>query len=124
MEKVKIGVVGARRGGSMIEYCLTAPHAEVVAICDIRQELIDEWKAKSPDTVTFYKDYDEFLTHDMDAVVLANYATEHAPFAIKALDKGFNVISEVLPVQPMKEAVELVEAVERSGNKYFFAENC
>jgi predicted dehydrogenase len=74
--------------------------------------------------VTFYDNYEDFLTHDMDVVVLANYATEHAPFAIKALDKGFNVISEVLPVQTMKEAVELVEAVERSGKKYYFAENC
>lgn len=123
MEKVKIGVVGARRGGSMIEYCLTAPHAEVVAICDIRQELIDEWKAKSPDTVTFYKDYDEFLTHDMDAVVLANYATEHAPFAIKALKAGLHVYSEVLPARTLKEAVELVETVEETGNIYAYGEN-
>ena len=45
----------------------------------------------------------------MDAVVLANYANEHAPFAIKAMKKGLHVFSEVLPVQNMKEAVELVE---------------
>ena len=31
------------------------------------------------------------LEHDMDAVVLANFATEHAPFAVKALEKGFHV---------------------------------
>ena len=29
------------------------------------------------------------------------------------MEKGFDVISEVLPVQTLKEAVELVEAVER-----------
>jgi len=34
--------------------------------------------------VTTYTDYDRFLEHDMDAVILANYFHEHAPFAIKA----------------------------------------
>ena len=48
----------------------------------------------------------------MDAVVLANYANEHAPFAIRCMEEGKHVFSEVLPVQTMKEAVELIEAVE------------
>jgi predicted dehydrogenase len=56
-------------------------------------------------------------------VVLANYATEHAPFAIKAMNKGLNVISEVLPCQTLKEAVELVETVESTGMKYYYLEN-
>ncbi len=33
----------------------------------------------------------------MDAVVLANYAHEHAPFAIRCLNEGKHVLSEVLP---------------------------
>lgn len=49
----------------------------------------------------------------MDAVVLANYANEHAPFAIKCLNAVKHVYSEVLPVQNMKEAVELIEAIEK-----------
>ena len=32
--------------------------------------------------VTSYTDYERFLEHDMDAVVLANHFHEHAPFAI------------------------------------------
>ena len=32
--KVKIGVLGAYRGTSMINYCEIANNAEVVAICD------------------------------------------------------------------------------------------
>lgn len=61
--------------------------------------------------------------HDMDAVVLANYAHEHAPYAIKAMKLGKHVLSEVLPVQTMKEAVELIEAVEETGMIYAYAEN-
>ena len=59
----------------------------------------------------------------MDAVVLANYANEHAPFAIKAMKLGKHVFSEVLPVQTMKEAVELVETVEETGMIYGYGEN-
>jgi predicted dehydrogenase len=59
----------------------------------------------------------------MDAVVLANYANQHAPFAIRAMKLGKHVFSEVLPVQTMKEAVELIEAVEETGKIYAYGEN-
>jgi len=124
MEKVKIGVLGGYRGTSMINYCKRANNAEVVAICDKNPEVLNAQKdfAKGMD-IAFYETFDEFLEHDMDAVVLANYAHEHAPFAIKALKKGLHVFSEVIPVQTMKEAVELVEAVEETGCIYGYGEN-
>lgn len=34
MKKNKVGVLGAYRGSSMINYCSVANNAEVVAICD------------------------------------------------------------------------------------------
>ena len=124
MKKVRIGVMGAFRGTSMINYCLKADNAEVVAICDKWVEGIEKQKQQHPDAnITYYTSFDEFINHDMDAVVLANYANEHAPFAIKCLNKGLHVFSEVLPVQTMKEAVELVEAVEKTGKIYAYGEN-
>ena len=123
MKKVKVGVVGVGRGQTMIQYCETSSHAEVVAICDKWEEGLARCKKKHGDAVTYYTSYDEFLNHDMDVVVLANYANEHAPFAIKAMNHGKHVISEVLPVQTLKEAVELVETVERTGLHYCYLEN-
>ncbi len=123
MKKLKIGVLGAYRGSGVINYCESANHAEVVAICDKNPDTINRHKAIHGDKITYYSDFDEFLKHEMDAVFLANYANEHAPFAIKCLKAGKHVYSEVLPVQHMKEAVELVEAVEESGLVYSFAEN-
>ena len=121
---VRIGVVGVGRGRTMINHCDTVKGAKTVAICDNYDILLDKAKKDYADRdITFYDNYEDFLGHDMDVVVLANYATEHAPFAVKALEKGFHVLSEVLPVQTMKEAVELIEAVERTGKKYFYAEN-
>ena len=124
MKKVRIGVLGAYRGTSMINYCKRADHAEVVAICDKSPEALDAQKAAAEGLdIAFYERFDDFIQHDMDAVVLANYANEHAPFAIRCLKKGLHVFSEVLPVQNMKEAVELVEAVEESGLVYAYGEN-
>ena len=54
---------------------------------------------------------------------LANYANEHAPFAIRCMNEGKHVFSEVLPVQTMKEAVELLETVEKKGKIYAYGEN-
>ena len=124
MKKVKIGVLGGYRGSSMINFCKRADNAEVVAICDKNPDVIAVQKENTKGLdVTFYDDFDEFLKHDMDAVVLANYANQHAPFAIKAMRAGKHVYSEVLPVQNMKEAVELIEAVEETGMIYAYGEN-
>lgn len=124
MNKIKVGVMGARRGGAMIDYCKKAENAEVVAICDKAQYLLDIQKKKAEGlNISFYTSFDEFIKHDMDAVVLANYANEHAPFAIRCLKAGKHVFSEVLPAQTMKEAIELIEAVEESGLVYSYGEN-
>ena len=127
MKKIRIGVLGGYRGNTMIQWCVRyRKEAEVVAICDFSQEVLNKLRAdmeKQNYHPALYENFDEFLQHDMDAVVLANYANEHAPFAIRCLEKGLNVLSEVLPVQTLSEAVRLVEAVEKSGKKYVYAEN-
>jgi len=124
LRKVRIGVLGGYRGTSMINYCEVASNAEIVAICDKNLDVLEEQKKNlAGQSITFYDNFDEFLQHDMDAVVLANYANEHAPFAIKCLNAGKHVFSEVLPVQTLKEAVELIETVERTGLVYAYGEN-
>ena len=124
MKKVRIGVVGAYRGSSMINYCKYSDNAEVVAICDNNLEVLNYQKnACCEYNITFYDNFEDFIKHDMDAVVLANYANEHAPFAIRAMKAGKHVFSEVLPVETMKEAVELIEAVEETGKIYAYGEN-
>jgi len=123
-KKIKLGVLGAGRGLSMLNYCRLVDDCIVVAICDNNPEIISINKETFDyENIVVYTDYNEFLKHDMDAVMLANYAHEHAPFAIKALKAGKHVLSEVLPCQTMKEAVELVEAVEETGKIYAYGEN-
>ena len=121
--RVKVGVLGAGRGLTIMSYCEQSDNAALVAVCDRDETCLAAVREKYPD-VALYTDFDEFLGHGFDLVVLANNANQHAPFAVKALKKGINVLSELLPVQNMKEAVELVEAVEQSGKLYAYGENC
>lgn len=125
-QKIRIGVFGARRGQTMVNVLSQHPHAELTAVCDYFPPALERCRQMAEQAgckVTLYEDFDRFFQHDMDAVVLANYATEHAPYAVRLLDSGRHVISEVLACQTMAEAVQLVEAVERSGKVYSYAEN-
>lgn len=126
MEKVKMGIFGLGRGSVMAHYCSVADDAELVAICDRNEDLIKKLKKHYPKykNVKSFTSFDEFLEKGgMDAVMLANFADDHAPFAVRCLNKGIHVFSEVLPVANLKEAVELVDAVEKSGKVYSYAEN-
>ena len=94
--KVKIGVLGAYRGKNMIDVLLAYHEdAEVVAICDMFEPALINVRNQAEElgvtNITYYNNFEDFLKHDMDAVCLANYATEHVPFAIKCLE------SETLP---------------------------
>lgn len=121
---VKLGVFGGRRGDCMIEWCNKTGKAKVVAVCERDKNVVDKLRAKyGKQKIVFCRDFDEFIKRDFDGVVLANYATEHAPYAVKALDAGKHVLSEVLPFETLKEGVELVDAVKRSGKVYAYAEN-
>lgn len=124
--KLKIGVMGARRGETMMRVLQKHPDAELTAICDNfepallgAKKFCDEFNAD----IAIYTDFDEFIASDLDAVVLANFANEHAPFAVKAMKAGKHVMSEVLPCQTPAEAVALIEAVEETGKVYTYAEN-
>lgn len=117
---VRVGVVGIGRGLAFIEQSTADLGIELVALCDTWAERLDEINAEHG--VATYTDYDEFLEHDMDAVVLANYFHQHAPFAIKALRAGKHVMSETAACMTMAEGVELVREVERSGLIYMLAE--
>ena len=123
--RIRFGVLGAGRGRTMMNYCVSSGHAELVAVCDKVPARLEEARKAYGESggVTFYEDFEAFLRHDMDCVVLANYANEHAPFAIRCMEAGKHVLSEVLPIQTLEEAVALIETVERTGRVYAYAEN-
>ena len=117
---IRVGVMGVGRGQTFMK---GAKHAgmELVALCDTWEEKL--LKVGKEYDVATYTSFDDFIKHDMDAVVLANYCHDHAPFAVKALDAGLHVMSECIAARTMAQCVELCAAVERSGKIYMIAEN-
>jgi predicted dehydrogenase len=117
---VRVGVLGLRRGAAMAGLAGRAG-MRVVAVCerdDRRRE-----RAATALGVAPYRDLESFLDHPMDAVILVNDFDQHAPVAIQALERGLSVLSETAACRTLAEGVALVEAAERSGGVYMFAEN-
>ncbi len=129
-KRIRIGILGARRGASFVYAAMRIEGVEVVALCDkwesfLREKLaeINPKRHEGHPEIIGYTDFDKFIKHDLDAVVLCNYFHEHAPFAIKALNTGLHVMSECSACHTLAEGVQLAEAVEKSGKVYMLAEN-
>ena len=118
----RVGVFGLNRGSTLAKNGKPAG-LEFVAACDKNPATFKYMNGIAEPDAVFYTDFDDFIRHDMDAVIIANYFNEHAEFAIKALKAGKAVLSECTPAATLAECVELVEAVEQTGGKYMLAEN-
>ena len=121
MKNLKLGVFGLNRGSDNFE-SIIYNDVEIVAVCDKDERLLNRAKDKLGD-VALYTDFDSFINHGFDAVYLANYFPEHAPYAIKALNRNIHVISECTAAGTLAECVALVRAAEKSKAIYMLGEN-
>lgn len=122
MKKVKIGVLGAGRGIDVAENFIHLG-CEIVALCDFNEKRRNEGLKNLGVDVPAFDNFDDFIGQEMDAVILANYFHEHAPYAIKCFEKGIHVFSECISNGTMAEGVELIRAYEKSNSIYMLAEN-
>lgn len=126
---LQLGVVGLRRGMDVATTVIGDENVHIRAICDIdkAQMQLSREKLEKAGVTDFlcFDSYDDFLASDIDAVYIANYATEHVPFAIKALDAGKHVLSEIPSVYSVEQARDLKAAVKAHPELKFMAgENC
>jgi predicted dehydrogenase len=123
-KRVRLAIVGGNRGTSF----LNALHAlsdriDLTATCDLNELVLNQWKEKFPEIRT-YSDYSRMLQDSsIDAVFVISPMHLHARHSIEALNAGKHVLSEVIAIQSLEEAWELVETVERTGLKYMMSEN-
>ena len=120
---LKVGVVGLRRGMNLLRVFSLHKDIKAVAVCDLNEERAQNVK-KQMELEAAYTDYDEFLSHDMDVVVVATPVPLHVSHSIAALESGKHVLSEVPAANSIDECRDLVEAVRKSGKKYMLGENC
>ena len=122
MNRIKIGVFGAGRGVDIAKNFMLL-NCDIVALCDFRPDRLEQGAKQLGNGVALYEDFDSFIEHGMDAVILANYFHEHAPFTIKCFEKGIHVFGECISNGTMAEGVELAKAFEHTDSIYMLAEN-
>lgn len=122
MKNIKLGVFGVGRGMAIAKNFMLNG-AEVVAICDFHKERLEAAKTQLDGSVKAFDNFDDMLDAGVDAIILANFFHEHAPYAIKCLERGIHVFSECISNGTMGEGVALLRAAEKSNAIYMLAEN-
>lgn len=122
MKQIRIGIFGTGRGISIAKNFMKLD-CDIAAICDSHPERLRQAADSLGGTAAVYTDFEAFLDHGLDAVVLANFFHEHAPYAIRCFEKGIHVFSECISNGTMAEGVALVRAFEKSSSIYMLAEN-
>ena len=125
VERLNIGIAGARRGPALIAGFRAHENVEVTAICDIDEERLGE-AADRQSVRNRFTDFDRMLESDIDLVFVATPMHLHVPQTLAALDAGKHVMSEVTAAVSVEQCRELLDGVQhakKSGLKYMMAEN-
>ena len=117
--KLKVAIIGTGwiAGAHMAEY-KKMPDVEIVAAADlIPGKAADFMKAWELPDARCYLSCHELLEHehDLDAVSICTYNTQHAPCAIDALEHGVNVLLEKPFTVTLEEAAAVMRAEKKSG---------
>jgi predicted dehydrogenase len=97
----------------------------VAACCDVLAESVAGFQSefRLPDSHCF-TDYQEFVSADLDAVVIVTPVPFHAEQTVAALSAGLHVLCEVTAANSIEGCARIVETVRRTGKIYMMAENC
>ena len=114
---LRVGVLGAGpiSQAAHFEACRKAKNAELYAICDVAEDLLERMSAiHAPKEA--YADYDAMLADpNVDAVIVAIADQLHVPMSRKALEAGKHILVEKPMGVTVEEFEELRDAARTSG---------
>src|SRR4051812_24733998 len=114
---LRVGVLGAGQiaQAAHLEACRKAANAELYALCDAAEDLLEPVAAAHRPRVT-YTDYDRMLGDPLvDAVIVAIADQFHVAMALKAIAAGKHVLVEKPMGVDVSECETLAAAVAASG---------
>ncbi|HTT70926.1 MAG TPA: Gfo/Idh/MocA family oxidoreductase [Anaeromyxobacteraceae bacterium] len=115
--RLRVGVLGCGpiAQAAHLESANKARNAELYAICDVAQDLLERMAAMHAPRKTF-QDFRQMLADpDLEAVVIATADGFHVPAALAALEAGKHVLCEKPLGVSVEEVEELGRAVRASG---------
>ena len=124
MDKLKVGILGLRRGMAHLRNFLATEEAEVIGACDRFAACRERGEALLASTGgKVVPEFDELLEMKPDAVVIASNGKRQVTHACKAMEAGCHVLSEVPGADTEEELLRLRDTVERTGKIYMLGEN-
>ncbi len=128
MQQLRVGLVGVGgnqvgdgRGMSHARHLAALDAGKIVAVMDIVPEATERVGRQLE--AAPYTDFDKFLAHGLDVIILATPDVLHAQQAAYALEKGVGVVSEVPGATSVEDGKRLVQAQRKSGGFYMLLEN-
>ncbi len=119
---LKVGIAGLMRGQVYIDCFKAQKDVEVSAFCDSNKQFLYQ-VGKQFSVSNLYTQYEKFLKADVDVVVVATPLPLHVRHSVAALNAGKHVLSEVPPVNSIKEGEALFKAAKKAKTKYMLAQN-
>jgi predicted dehydrogenase len=116
MEKVRVGIVGMGIGRDNGRALHANPRGQVVALCDLVPERMEEFASELGTPVRMYTDTAEMCSDpEIDAVFVGTPNRLHVPVALQAVRNGKHVMVTKPLADSVIAAAELVEAAEAAG---------
>ena len=117
MKKIGYAVLGLGIGMAHAEAAAASEYADLVAACDIDSARLEKFSKIYPDA-KLYSDFEQLLgDDDVDIISICLPSHMHADFAVRAMEKGKNVLIEKpLDITPERAAL-IEEARLRTGMK-------
>lgn len=130
--KVRIGIVGLGRGGGALKRMAQIDGTEIVALCDINEERMNNSQAelkklnrKEAVAYTGEEDWRKMCERDdIDLIYNATPWNLHVPIALYAMDHGKHVAIEVPAALTVKDCWALVDKAEEKQLHCMMLENC
>ena len=119
---MKIALVGVGgMGGVHLSVYKGMNDIELVALCDIRLDMLKEKAAGL--SAKLYADYDEMLAAEKpDMVDICTPTYLHVEMAVKAMEAGAHVLSEKPMALNGKETDILLDTIKKTGKRYMTAQ--
>lgn len=133
IEHVRVAVIGlSERGNPMTCHLAEVPHCEVVALCDLQEEVATEMADKlcektgrRPQVFAGSKDSYRHMLGEVkpDAVFIFTSWETHAPMAVDCMEAGAHAFVEVPLALTLKGLWSVVDASERTRRHCMMMEN-